>query len=164
MQTNDNRKVGPKNINNSYGGILRISPNEGVDMGFAEISRSQPTGAETYPGYGDSLGWVSDSNGVFSCLALGIDSMQVNGSVSILKDSSNVNENLLRIERGSILVDGGNVSINSVNGAGGTLDTENLSTDGTTSLKGIVRMELSNNMLGFNTGGYECGIQLSYPE
>lgn len=72
MQTNDNRKVGPKNINQSYAGILRISPNENVDMGFSDISRSQPTGAEDEAGYGDGLGWVSDSAGVFSCFSLGV--------------------------------------------------------------------------------------------
>lgn len=79
------RKVGPVNINSSYAGILRISPNlktgatTGSDMGFDEIS-SLLSGDE---GFEDGLGIVSDSNGTYSCLSLGVARAKFDGDLTI---------------------------------------------------------------------------------
>lgn len=133
-------------------------------MGFEEISRSQPTGVEENAGYGDGLGWVSDSAGVFSCLSLGTKAIQVNGVFTLMKDGSNANETLMRIVRGSMNVEGGNVNIVSEDGAGGTLDTENIFTNGSNRLRGSIVMTPEDNKLGIvASNGSEYTIDMHYP-
>lgn len=106
------RKVGPVNINSSYAGILRISPNlyangdRGVDMGFDEIT-STVGGAE---GFAGGMGFVSDSNGTYSCLSLGVSKAKIDGTLELGSEGENTT-NAFKVNgsayfRGDIKTDG----------------------------------------------------------
>lgn len=70
IKRSKNRVVGPQNINQSYAGVLRISPNNGKDMGFEDASGDYLN--NDYGEYAGGLPRISDSKGVFSCLSLGV--------------------------------------------------------------------------------------------
>lgn len=98
------REVGPKNIEQSYGGLLRISPNivvnsltgsteELTNMGFAEVETKTPASGEA--GFGNGLAKVSDSNGTYSCLSLGTAAAKIEGEVQIGFDDATTERALM---------------------------------------------------------------------
>lgn len=71
---------------------------------------------------------------------------------------------MLRIKGGSVTVEGGNLNVLSDDGAGGTVDTENLVTNGDNRLTGNITMTLLENQLNFVTSdGSNFSMEMNYP-
>lgn len=114
---------------------MRISPNileRGVlspNMGFAEID-TQKNGAE---GFRDSLAFVSDSLGTYSCLSLGTSAANINGELLI--GSGDFQKDCILTVRGSAWVEGDLTTTGELNASRGSFN-DGLSVKGEISITG----------------------------